>query len=226
MGAAPKCEPIRSATFLDSYPEATGLYVSAAITSKKDVGLVFYDRIRGDLWKAEKNAMGKWEPKLVDGQDAKGLDSGDTGIGAALAIDKAGDWHITYVDGSKEALWYAKLTGGAVPPAEKKAVDGGDDPAKPGSPFADGTHIVGDDSSLMVDPTGTLRVVYQDATAATLRVATRGADGSWTRKVIPTMNMMGGFFPQQMVVGGKVQIAHWARNNGLVPEGDVAITAP
>ena len=226
MGAAAKCEPIRSATFLDSYPEATGLYVSAAVTSKKDIGLVFYDRVRGDLWKAEKNAMGKWEPKLVQGQDDKGLDSGDAGIGASLAIDKAGDWHITYVDGSKEALWYAKLTGGALPPAELKAVDAGDDPANAGKPFADGTHIVGDDSSLLIDPTGTVRVVYQDATATTLRVATRGADGSWTRKIIPTMNMMGGFFPQQMVVGGKVQIAHWARNNGLLPEGDVAITAP
>ncbi len=226
MGAPAKCEPIRSATFLDSYPEATGLYVSAAVTSKKDVGLVFYDRVRGDLWKAERGASGKWEPKLVLGQDAMGLDSGDVGIGASLAIDKTGDWHVTFVDGSKEALWYAKLAAGAVPPAESKVVDAGDDPASPGKPFADGTHIVGDDSSLLIDPTGTVRVVYQDATAATLRVATRGADGAWTRKIIPVKDMMSGFFPQQMVVGGKVQIAHYARNNGLVPVGDVAITAP
>ncbi len=226
MGAPAKCEPIRSATFLDSYPEATGLYVSAAITSKKDVGLVFYDRVRGDLWKAERGASGKWEPKLVLGQDTMGLDNGDVGIGASLAIDKAGDWHVTYVDGTKEALSYAKLTGGALPPAETKVVDAGDDPAKPGSPFADGLHIVGDDSSLMIDATGTIRVVYQDSTASVLRVATRGADGSWTRKALPVKDMMSGFFPQQMIVGGKVQIAHYARNNGLVPVGDVAITAP
>lgn len=231
MGAtAPECKPVKDKTWVDAYPDAYGLYVSAAVTSKKDVGLVFYDRIRGNLHKAEKNGA-MWKVDLIDGQlppkDAMdvGQDTGDTGIGATLFIDKAGDWHIAYVDGAKEAVKYMKLPGG-VAPGTIELIDGGGDPANGGQGFADGLHIVGDDANIVVDATNTVRVTYQDATAGTLRLATRGADGKWAVKVLKQDGRFAGFFSQQVTLEGKPMIANWWRVNGTKTEGDVAFVAP
>jgi hypothetical protein len=97
----------------------------------------------------------------------------------------------------------------------------------------DGQHIVGDDSSISVDASGTVRIVYQDATAGTLREATgtlgAGATHTWTVKEIAQPGRFAGFFPRY--VTERQQVANWFRatdhtQTPPVVTGDVAFVAP
>jgi hypothetical protein len=230
MGAA--CAASNGVAKVDAYADATGLYISAAVTSKGDIGLVYYDRLRGNLWKAEKNGS-SWKNDLVDGMipGMAGMepDTGDTGIGASLFIDTKGDWHISYVDGLKETVRYLKLTGGAAPtsyPPPAKTVDDGK-PAMGAMTAGDGNHVVGDDSNLWVDPMGVVHITYMDATSGHLRAATLPAGGmSFTVKEVPLDAKFAGYFSQQFQLGGKLTVAHWWRVGGKATSGDVAFVNP
>ena len=92
-----------------SYPEAYGLYISMAATPS-GLGIVYYDRLHGNLYGVSQSG-GQWQPPvLLDGQskDAQGndIDTGDVGIGASLFVDSSGDWHVSYVDGFNESVDY------------------------------------------------------------------------------------------------------------------------
>jgi hypothetical protein len=225
----PACTAILTNAQVDAYPTASGLYVAAAFDpAKKDLGLVFYDRLRGNLWAAAK-AGGAWAPKLVDGQngDNPGTDTGDVGIGASLAIDKAGDYHVAYVDGLKEGVKYLKLAGGTTPDAASSGiVDDGRPPGSP-EPSPDG-HIIGDDSSIVVSDKG-ISVAYQDATTGKLRVATRPlSGGAWAVKEVKSDDKaFAGFFSLQVTTGGKALVGNFSRTGGAKPAGDVSfVPAP
>jgi hypothetical protein len=195
-----------------------------AVNPQKDVGIVFYDRIRGNLHQSQKIA-GKWTTVLLDGQTPgdPGSDTGDTGIGASLAIDAKGDWHIAYVDGIKESLKYMKVIGGTMPQSPEIIDDG----KKPdGTQNADGSHVVGDDSSITVSSTGEIRVAYMDATGGKLRIATRAAAGGWTRKEVAQAGLFAGYFSQQITAGGKPLIGNWWRTGGAKTAGDVSFVSP
>ena len=230
MGAA--CSASNGVAKVDSYADATGLYISAGVTSKGDIGIVYYDRLRGNLWKAEKTGT-SFKNELVDGMipGTAGMepDTGDTGIGTSLFIDKAGDWHISYVDGLKETVKYLKLTGGAAPtsfPPAAKIVDDGK-PAAGAMTAGDGNHVVGDDSNLFVDAMGTVHISYMDATAGHLRVATLASGGTaFTVKEVKLDAKFAGYFSQQFSLAGKLTVAHWWRVGGKATSGDVAFSTP
>lgn len=229
-GATPSCETIYDKTKLDSYPEAAGDYVSLAVTSSGALGLVYYDRIHGNLYLAKESA-GKWTTLLLDGQTESGtppttVDTGDVGIGASLFIDAKGDWHVSYVDGNKESVKYMFVKGGTTPsPAE--TVDDG--LSLGGKKFDDGQHIVGDDSNVFVTQSGEIHVSYQDATSGQLRFAVgapKGGGGhTWTVKAIQ-QDGFAGAFSRQLAAGSGTQLVNWWRKGGASVVGDVRVVSP
>lgn len=221
VGGTPTCAAVLDDGKLDTYPFATGGYIAAAKDPGGQIGLAWYDRVRGTLVAARK-VGGAWTTQVVDGG---GDVPSDVGIGTTLAIDAAGSWHIAYVDGYEESLKYARLgSDGSV--AAIETVDDGI--AVDGAPFGDGKHIVGDDASILVTGSGDVRIAYQDATAGTLRVATGTLNGdahSWALKALPSEGV-GGAFARIFNGADGVRIAHWWRVGAGDPRGDVAVVAP
>jgi hypothetical protein len=218
------CLPLLDGTKIDAYPDAIGGYISFARGAGGELGIVYYDRIRGNLMQARPD-QGGWVTALLDGQTGTPpVDTGDVGVGASLAIDDSGDWHVAYVDGFDETLKYLHWSQDVV-----KSIQVVDDGAGTDEgPFTDGRHIVGDDAHITVSAAGDVRIAYQDATAGTLRWAvgvpsSTGRD--WSRKVL-AQDGFGGFFPQQIVVNSSTQIVNWWRKGGTKIQGDVRILTP
>jgi hypothetical protein len=232
----PGCQAVLDASHVDSYPETTGDYVTLASNPQGGLGVVVYDRTRGNLVGVA-NQAGKWTAQILDGQTGANdsptrVDTGDVGIGASLAITSNGDWHVSYVNGWSEALEYLMVpAGNLAKPGTPEVVDDGMRIA--GTPNADGAHVVGDDSSLSVDASGTVRIVYQDATAGTLREAVgtlaAGNAHTWTVKVLAQPGRFAGFFPHYVAQSNA--IANWFRLTDHtqappVVSGDVAFVTP
>lgn len=218
------CEAVIDGNKLDTYPMAIGDYISLAVAPDGKLGIVYYDRVRGNLVQA-REAGGSWSTKIIDGQSGGSdpVDTGDVGVGASLAIDAQGHWHVVYVDKSKSKLRYLRIENGetALP---FEVVDEGD--TLNGQPFADGKHWVGDDAHVAVLDSGEVHVVYQDATAGTLRHAFAPASSAahtWTKKVL-AQDGFGGFFPRLVRVGGELRVVSWWRKGGARTEANVTMT--
>ena len=124
-------------------------------------------------------------------------ETGDVGVGASLFITSGGDWHVSYVNGTTEALQYILVPGGTHQPGKPEVVDTG--AFLDSEPYPDGVHIVGDDSSIQVDSTGNVTISYQDATAGTLHVATgmpnaTGGTHTWAVLAASQPNKFAGYF--------------------------------
>ncbi|HEY1697418.1 MAG TPA: MYXO-CTERM sorting domain-containing protein [Polyangiaceae bacterium] len=238
ISGKPTCEATQPDTYIDTYPDAAGDYIAMA-NGPQGIGLVVYDRTRGNLVGVASQG-GKWVAPILDGQtgantDPNRVDTGDVGIGASLTITSAGDWHVSYVNGWTEALQYLEVPAGDItktPPPTPEVVDTGT--GLDGTPYPDGQHIIGDDSSISVDDGGTVRIVYQDATVGGLLEAT-GAPGAggkhtWTVKALQNQTgRFGGFFPHYLAQSQ--QVTNWFRatdhtQNPPVVSGDVAFVSP
>jgi hypothetical protein len=230
----PSCQAVLDGTHIDSYPDTAGDYVTMA-SGPQGPGIAIYDRTRGNLVGVA-NTAGAWTAQILDGQTGANnspmrMDTGDVGIAASLAIADTGDWHLSYVNGWTESLQYLLVPGGDLTKSlAPEVVDTG---MMPGAPNPDGQHVVGDDSSITVDASGTVRIVYQDATAGTLREATgtlgAGNKHSWSVKTIAQPGRFAGFFPRY--VASRQQVANWFRatdhtQTPPVVSGDVAFVAP
>ncbi len=155
----------------------------------------------------------------------RGADTSDVGIGASLFIDASNDWHIAYVDGLAESFRYVKLTGGTKVGVPEVVDDG---LGLNGTAFVDGQHLVGDDPSVVVAPSGEVRVSYQDATAGKLHyaVGSVAADKhTWKVQEIAQDNFAGAF-SRVVEVDGKIALVNWWRAGAPNVVGDVAIVAP
>jgi MYXO-CTERM domain-containing protein len=236
ISGKPACEAVDTSTYIDTYPDAAGDYVAMALGAQ-GVGIVVYDRTRGNLVGVA-NQSGQWNAQILDGQtgansDPNRVDTGDVGVGASVAIDSNGDWHISYVNGWTEAVQYLQVPGGNLSkPLAPEVVDNGT--TLNGTAYPDGQHIVGDDSSISLDDSGTVRIVYQDATAGNLLeatgVASSGNKHTWTVKVLTQpATQFSGFFSHY--IAQSQQVANWFRatdhtQNPPVVSGDVALVSP
>ncbi len=202
---------------LDTYPDAIGDYVALAVDPQGGLGIAYYDRPQGALVVAYR-ASGMWTTLVADGT------TGDTGIGASLFIDDAGDYHLTYVDGVSEGLKYVKVAKDKTVGAPEIIDDGLGIGA---TAFDDGQHLVGDDSNVVVIA-GDIHVSYQDATSGKLRYAigtpSNGAH-SWAVKEI-AQDSFAGAFSRVINAGGKLQLVNWWRKVALETRGDVTVLAP
>jgi len=211
---------------LGIYINAVGTGISLA-ASGSDLGLVFYDRVRGNI-RASSNKGGKWTTTPTTapldgwtGDVTKNKDTGDRGIGASLAIDATGNWHVVYADGIKEWLLYKFVPGGDVTKAAATVVidDGASTDGSAATAFKDGQHVIGENAQVVLDG-GTLKVVYQDSTGGTLRWAKApgGAGAKFTRGVVK-QDGFAGFWPR--IVGN--QALNFYRMKGETDNGDPLI---
>ena len=215
------CQKVFDAIYPDAFPEGAGLYVSLAET-KGGLGLVFYDRVHGNLMAARQEG-GKWQPAvIIDGQSTGpngAVDTGDVGIGASLFVDSAGDWHVAYVHGFDESLLYNKITGGTTA-GTPEIVDDGVVP--------EGQAVVGADSSIAVGSSGDVLIAYQDATRGKARYAVGkpgGAAHTWTKKDLAVSDFAGGF-NKVLASGAKTEVLTWWRRAKPRTEGDISIVTP
>lgn len=205
---------------VEAYPNAYGEFIGLA-KGAAGLGIVAYDRLHGNLVALEESA-GRWHTSILGGEQGSrasgtAVDTGDVGVGAALAIDAAGAWHVTYVNATTERLEYVRYANGTVGQAE--VVDEG--------ARDDGLHLIGDDSTVRVGSDGAVSIAYQDATAGALCWAVGAVDGAthrWTRgNAAVSPKRIGGYFPA--FVGDKQVISFW---RGADPTdhraaGDVAV---
>ncbi len=208
------CQPVLGEGFLDDVPPARATYLDLEPTSG-GLALAYYDRAEGNLHVVEE-ATGTWgEPLLVDGW-ARGVRSvGDSGLSVDLFVADDGSWHLAYVDGAEEVLRYAVVQGGSV--VSRETVDDGST-LDGTSRFTDGRHLVGDDASLLVLPSGEVRIAYQDATAHQLRLARkpRGENG-WTRSVLDAEDHSGFWVVQVPTGASSSAVVTWWRNETSMP---------
>ncbi len=212
------CEPIYGNSKLDTYPEALGLYISAALRPDGSLGLAFYDRINGNLLVATKSGE-SWSTIIADGE-TDSVNNGDKGMAASLAIDAQDNFHLAYVDGLAETMSYQMVAGGTTLGTVQIVDDGMGNP--------DGQHLVGDDAHIIVAANGEVRISYQDATAGQLRSAVgapAGTPNSWAIKTI-TQEGFAGAFSRQVEVGGALKIINWWRKASPAASGDVRLVTP
>jgi MYXO-CTERM domain-containing protein len=226
------CTATLPASYIEGYPNAIGDYISMA-DGPQGLGIVAYDRVHGNLV-GYSNTGGAWAATILAGETGSrpaknAVDTGDTGVGASLAITSNGDWHVTYVNGVSETLNYVLVPGGKTP-LKPEVIDDGAGYGVGAAPFADGRHIVGDDSHVTVLDGGAVTVVYQDATVGELRVATGSPTGqthAWTVKGVPQPNRFAGYFPHP--VPASQQVINWWRATDHATKaitGDVSFVTP
>lgn len=199
------CAAQASATELLSVPWGKGLFPSLAF--KSDVPVVaYYDRTRGNLVASRRDAAsGAWVPTIIDGEDAKGSDTGNVGAYPSLAVDGSGTFLLAYHDLTRRGLRF--WSGGTLAPyAQQRSppstafIDTGIADAK-----ADGPAWVGANASLALAPGGPY-VAYQNSTAADLRLSSKTSTG-WTLQKEWTDGALG-FFSHAVALPSGIAIVH------------------
>ena len=218
--------PLPPAPPPDGLPPGAALFV-ASDRADDVVVIAWYDRLRGNLMFADSDAqLGTFHaPRILDGEDALGHDTGDVGWYPSL-VAEVGDvgevtGRVSYVDAARGQLLYVdtKFT----PLAPEVADDGyrpGDETTADGLP-APVYHLVGDSSSIQLAPEpGAPDVVdaliaYQDATTLQLRLARRDPHTRvWTTSAIaghgsPFAGSYG-FYAQNRVAGNQAILSSYA----------------
>jgi len=207
-----KCEDILTMT---DVPEGIAVWTSAALTAGGDIEAVYYDRTGGNLvWIGQQGGLWQ-EPVILDGDedDPDPSRHGDRGWYPSIAIDGAGNRHIVYVDGLQELFVYMMVdAGGNIVPNE--VVDDGMDQVNVEK------DIVGDNSSIQVDPSERIRAIYQNTSDGILLMAVKNTDGTWgsyeiTDRHAGTM----GYYALQRIMGERSYVAHFFFNFELPPTG-------
>lgn len=158
-------------------PEAHyGEHASVGITGDGALVIAFYDRARGNLALARCKS-GTVSTRILDGESAEGLDTGDVGRFASLAVDRNGNPAVAYQDVTRGVLKLVRVVQGEYQVA---VVDDGD-PGPSGL-----VHRVGESAALAFDAAGRPRVAYADVTARVVRLAWGSALGEWQRVDVAT----------------------------------------
>lgn len=202
------CQAALAADYVEDLIPAHGLHTQLAITST-GFALVYYDRVEGNVYGVSATGTTFGTPFLIDGYGRNDPNTGDSGIGASLFIDRNDNWHVTYVDGAEEALHYARVQPGTPPTITRELVDDGS--TVDGTMMnTDGRHIVGDDSSVIGLASGEIRVAYQDATVFRTMIARRSPAGVWSHDVLDDQQHNGYWVEQVLnAAGDGTVVASW-----------------
>lgn len=160
-----KCVTIIANTAVTDVPKAVGLW-AVAVNTMSGPMVVYHDRINGNL-KGAINSSGKWSTEVL-----QGTTTDNVGAFCSAAVDKSGTVHISHQNAAKGTLHYLQVKPPALKATLTEVIDNGI--------RSDGLHLVGADSAIVVEPFGTVRVAYQDATTADLMAAKRAGANNWT----------------------------------------------
>lgn len=232
QGGEPRCRT--TIPLLMNYPNVFGDYLALA-NGPKGLAVALYDRPNGNLVVLTENGAenGRWKSIVVDGEtgdraEFTDVDTGDVGVGCALAIDDAGTLHLSYLRRDDATLRYVTVKDDK--PGPSLLVDDGS--GLDGNRFSDGRHFVGDDTDLRVDATS-VSIFYQDATLGVLRRAVGTSNGpsqdgmAWSLRAVPQDGKFAGFFPRN--VPGEDSVANFFRETDRATKSvrtDVAVVAP
>lgn len=239
----PTCTDVLRDDPVAGFPRTDGAYISVATRGGRDLGVVLNDRLRGSLvglsgTKANATAPWSWTTRVLDGDEQNreraltfATFPQDMGVGASLAIDLRGDWHVSYAAGFIESLVYLHTAGPSTAKresiVERAVIDSG--VALGGEPFIDGKHRVGNDATISVAMDGTITIAYQDATTGALRVAVGSpAEGEplvWSLRAIEQPKRFAGYFPAFVA---EDRIANFWRSTNTTDRsmmGDVAFVS-
>jgi hypothetical protein len=208
-----KCTAFVPAQKAQDLVEGIGLFVQAKRDSQGNLVLVYYDREQGDL-KMAVGAGGSFATSFLDGQKT----TTDVGQFCTAALGADDSVHVAYVDAIHDQLLYQHVVGGT-PAASPDLVDDG---VRMGDV---GRHSVGGGANLILDGSGSPRVVYQDQQASDLELATNG--GAWAHTDLHTGGAGFGFYPHQVIAGGKLYLTEFVydRANGPgAPFGQLQIS--
>jgi uncharacterized protein (TIGR03382 family) len=187
-------------------PAGLGLFVDAARDANQAPMVVYYDRTNGDLKLARFDATAGTflTPEVLAGGDGR-----DAGWYPSLAIDEAGVIHVSYLDATRDDLMYVNTaTRTPVVVDDGYRIVGTTEDGLPKPDF----HFVGDDSNIVIGPSGPV-IVYQDATAHELLVAALTSSGVWQRRALagdetPFVGAYG-FFASAVRAGDEVVVSTW-----------------
>jgi hypothetical protein len=129
--------------------------------------VAFYDRGRGDLKLAQRDAGGAWSVATLDGRDVeRDIDTGDVGRFASAAVDAKQRIGIAYYDATRGALRYIFASGAT--PVPVVVDDGVHVDVDTG---ATRQHLVGQHAELVFDPRDGAVILYLDAGQLALKRA-------------------------------------------------------
>ncbi len=214
---AGKCVAVLADSKLIDIPKAGGLWPAALQISTGPM-VVYYDSVGGNL-RAALRAGGKWSTALI-----KGTAKDNVGAYCSAAVDKSGTVHASYQDFNKGTLHYIQIT----PPTLKATVtETIDDGKRPG-----GLYLVGADSNIHVDQSGTVRVLYQDQQTVDLMGVRRAGAKNWMPRTA-TSSSLGrmvkggargyGFYPDLVLDQGKVYGSNLFYDPKITPEGGLEL---
>ncbi|HJZ85732.1 MAG TPA: hypothetical protein VKN99_11210 [Polyangia bacterium] len=215
--SGPSCVDIIAAPKAYDLPEGVGLFAHAARLANDDPLIVYHDRTNGNLKLAQFTSTDMmWHLSLLDGQDAMGMDIGDVGQWCSVAVGAGDTIHIAYQDAIVDTLRYLQIAPGGGAPVKELADDG---------VRADGTHSVGDDTQIMVDAGGNVRIVYQDGRAVAMQMAQRTGPATWTHMDLPSpMSALGhGFFPKLVADGATLWASDFYYDRNVRPFGQLEV---
>lgn len=160
------CEKVLVELPYEDVPMASGLWICSVVVNGAPL-LFYYDRIQGNL-RGASLAGGAWNSSVVTG-DA----SDNVGAFCSAAVDTSQTVHVAYQDVGRSALSYIQIKDiGSLKPAVVEVIDDGR--------RIDGLHTVGADCAMAIDPSGRVRVIYQDTQDADLLSAVREGPNSWS----------------------------------------------
>jgi hypothetical protein len=187
-------------------PGGLGLFVHATRDASQAPILAYYDRVAGALKLARFDAVGGTfaAPEVLDGGGGR-----DVGWYPSVAVDGEGVIHVSYMDATRDDLKYVN-TADRTPVVidDGYRIVGLTEDGLPKPEF----HFVGDDSNMVITPTGPA-IIYQDATSHELLYAARTSSGTWQRRTIAgdERDFVGayGFFASAVRFADEVVISTW-----------------
>ncbi|HAA57425.1 MAG TPA: hypothetical protein DCE42_21855, partial [Myxococcales bacterium] len=165
-----KCLKIVADVANPPLPKGIGLFPSVASNAAGALYITFYDNNKGDLKLARQPAAGgKFTVSTLDS-------TGDVGQFTSLALDAQERGHVAYVDIDNGDIKYVLFDKAGKVLATEVVDDGFTNSATGGE-----EHLLAD-CSIAVDSTGKPRIVYQDATVQSIKMAIQTNPKQWTKK--------------------------------------------
>jgi MYXO-CTERM domain-containing protein len=216
----PMCAPVVPDSGLVYLPEGLGLFADSDRFADDEVALVYYDHTGRQIRFATSagHTFAEQVPVVLDGDPTT-----DVGWYPAVTIGPDQAVHVTYVDAQNDNLVYMNVTTDL-----REIIDAG----VRGTAAEVRPVLVGDDSSLVVLPDGTLQVAYMDSTNHDVVVARRSSEHNlW---LVPAVVLGGessyagafGFYLQQLVVEGEALVLSYRINTREATRDVVVRTVP
>jgi hypothetical protein len=230
---AGSCEAVMQESSLEVLPPGVGLFTNLALYADNSPAVGYYDNTNGNLKFAYylPGANDFEDPVILAGEDGSGNDLGDLGRDVSMYITVPDEAvHISFQDADLGDLYYMTFQGTDTGNAVMELIDIGardanGDPTDPANKVGD-SHWVGNFSTILVDPLGYPRVVYQDGTSLDMLYAMRNAAGVWTVEIIarkipePDFDGNWGFFTDQVMnqTGDLAIISNFKHNLRTAPD--------